>query len=132
MGTVRFLFIAGCVAVTTSILSIIWPSVTGRPRPEAVAVVYSVVRKTAFGRKATAVLGVSDTAVKQLDFQGIAQDAVHSVVGTIERRAQTVIITQAMRTLLGQYQSLTDEQKQLVRTFICEPQPEASPAGRKK
>lgn len=113
--------------VTLSGGSLVWPRITGAPRPQFLQDVRDKVIQTAPGQQAAQVLGVSDDqAVEPINIHEIAANAVNSIKAAAERRAQTIIMAQISEQLTNQYQKLPEDQQRQLQQIICAPSATAS------
>lgn len=110
-------------ALTMSLVSLAWPRLTAQSRPMPLQKVHDVVLGTQIGQQAAETLGVaSPSGVTPIDPKQIVQSAIQTVVTTIERRTQEVVVTNAVKQLNSQFDQLPQDQKQQIQTIICKPQ----------
>ena len=123
MGILRFVGAVVVAGFLVSITSLLWPRVLQSPRPDALNKVHDVVLGTQVGQRMADVLGVSDEAHIEPIYVGEAAQSVGvSVLGVIESRARYVILTQAIRQIMTQYERLPLDQQDSLRTYICSTQ----------
>lgn len=122
MGLPQFLLTFFASAVTVSGLSLVWPKLTDKPRPEPLSRVREIVMQTPFGANAANILGVTDEATAEpINVSSAAASIAGSVTSTVTQRVQQAIGQQFVTQLVRQYDRLPDEQKQQVRDAICQP-----------
>ncbi len=120
---IKFILVAAVSGVMVGLVSLLWPRFTAKSRPAPLEKVHDVVLGTQIGQQAAETLGVSSpSAVTPINPQQIVQSVVQSVVTTIERRTQEVVITNAVKQLSGQFDQLPQDQKQQIQQIICKPQ----------
>ncbi len=121
MELVVQLLLAGAVfGITLSGGSLVWPRVSSAPRPQFLQQVHDEVLKTATGKQAAQVLGVSDEAnVRPINLGNIAANAVLSVRSAAQKRVQTMISAQIIGFLAGQFEKLPESEKQQLRQIVC-------------
>ena len=106
-----------------SAVAIAWPKFTRSKKPEMLEMTYRLVKNTQFGRQTAKVLGVSDGySGEPVNLETFTKDKVGSASAFIEKKIQSIIVTQAMLHLLNQYKSLESDQKQQIRNLICVPE----------
>ncbi len=113
-------------AATLSGGSLVWPRVTGAPRPQLLQQVHDSVVKTPVGATAAQVLGVTDgESVQPINLGVIANNAWSGIKNEAQKRAQIILMSQVTAQLTNQYEKLPESQQQQLREVICN----ASPSG---
>jgi hypothetical protein len=127
MELVVQLFLAALVfGVTLSGGSLVWPRVTGAPRPQLFQQVHDSVIKTSVGTAAAQVLGVTDDKkVQPINLGSLANNAWSGIKNEAQKRAQIILMSQVTAQLTNQYEKLPKSQQQQLREIICN----ASPSG---
>lgn len=119
----KFIIVGLGSGVLVSIASLVWPRLTVQPRPAPLEKVREIVIQTEIGKNAAEILGVaSPSSVTRINPSQIARTAVESVVTTVEKRAQEVVVENAVKQLSNQFNGLPQEQKQQIQSVICKPQ----------
>jgi len=112
--------------VTLSGGSLVWPRVTSAPRPQLLQEVHDTVVKTPQGALAARVLGVTDDkTVQPINLGNLANTAWNGIKNAVEKRAQTVVMSQVTQQLNNQYQKLPKDQQKTLQGIICP----SSPSG---
>lgn len=112
--------------VTVSGGSLVWPKVTRAPRPQLLQQVHDSVIKTPAGAQAAQVLGVTDdTNVQPINLGTVANTAWNGIKKGVEKRAQTILVSQVTTQLTGQYEKLPKDQQKQLQDIICH----SSPSG---
>lgn len=108
--------------VTLSGGSLVWPRLTSAPRPQLLAQIHDSVIKTPPGAKAAQVLGVSDDrSVEPINLGQVAGNIGNSLKSAVQKRTQTIIMSQVINQLTGRYQNLPKDQQQTLQEIICKP-----------
>lgn len=108
--------------VVSSVASLVWPRLTVTPRPVPLEQIHDVVLRTSIGQQAAQVLGVSDEKnIVPIHPSAVAASAASTIVATVEKRAQEVIVQNAVKQLTNQFDGLPQEQKLQIQTIICKP-----------
>ena len=118
---IKFIFVLIMSGAVLSVASIAWPRLTSQPRPVPLEQVHTIVSGTQIGQSVAQVLGVTTPAVQPIDPKQIFQSAVQTVVTTVERRTQEVVVENAVKQLNNQFDQLPQEQKQQIQSIICKP-----------
>jgi hypothetical protein len=127
-GLFKFAFVAIITGALAGVASIAWPKFTAAPRPAVLEQVHNVVKNTSFGKDTANVLGISDTRpVTPVNLQDAAGQAVTTVENAAEAKAREIIAHQAIIQLVNQIDKLNPEEKQQIKTLLC--QPAASPSS---
>lgn len=103
--------------------SLVWPKLTDKPRPAPLEQIHQMVIKTRLGEQAAQVLGVSDEQqpVEPVNVTTFTNGIAQYAATTLEKRAQDVVITQALRQVVGQFDKLSPEQQGQIRAALCSP-----------
>lgn len=123
MGSTGRFFLALMVAVTTFAGgSLLWPRLTTRPRPKLLQDVHDLVLRTPVGQHSADVLGVSDeTTVEPINIGAVVGSVVNGAKTAIQKRVQTVVVTNAVNSLSRRFESLPPEQKEQIQEILCKP-----------
>lgn len=129
MGPVANFIIALLVAATSLAGgSLAWPKFTSNTRPKLLQEVHDLVIKTQPGRQAANVLGVSDeTNIKPIQIGEIVQSAAGGVTTALQNRAQTIIVSNAVNQLRGQFDKLPKSEKDQIQQIFCQSSSSATP-----
>ncbi len=123
VSVIKFVLVAIASGAAVSLVSIVWPRLTAKPIPAPLQSVQDVVLGTEIGQQTAETLGVaSPSAVTPIDPKQVVQSTIQTVVTTIERRTQEVIVENAVKQLSNQFDQLPQEQKQQIQTIICKPE----------
>ncbi len=123
---VRLFFSVLVFGVTLFGGSLVWPRVTGAPRPQLLQQVHDSVIKTPQGAAAARVLGVADdTSVQPINPGSIANDVWSGIKNEAQKRAQIILMSQVTAQLTNQYEKLPKDEQQQLRDIICN----SSPSG---
>jgi hypothetical protein len=121
-GTLKFILVALLAVGVVGIVSIVWPSVTGKPRPDLLEQAFKITRNTQLGQQTAAVLGVSDSKINQpIDLNSIASQAVNTISQTVETKAREIVARQAIIQLVGQIDKLNPDEKMQIKNLLCQP-----------
>lgn len=114
-------FLLGSVGllVTVSLVSLLWPKFTVKPKPALLEEVGETVTATPVGQALAEVLGVSSAPAAPLNLQEVATGVVNSVVTTVERRITETVTTQTINQLIKQIEKLPQEQQTQIKESIC-------------
>ncbi len=119
---IKFLAVGLLLLATIGIVSLAWPRFTTQPRPAPLEKVHEIVLGTEMGQEAAQTLGVaSPSGIAPINPGQIVQSVVQSVVTTVERRTQEVVVQNATKQLTSQFDQLPPEQKQQIQSIICKP-----------
>jgi hypothetical protein len=116
--------IIGSVALAATVAggSLAWPRFTTSQRPKLLQDVHDIVLQTPIGARASDILGVSDEAsVEPFNIGQVVYSLVDNVKAAVGKRAQNVIVKNAVKQLEGQFDRLSPEEKTEIRQAICEP-----------
>ncbi len=103
-----------------ALLSLAWHRLTPTPRPMILTAIRSSFLKTPLGLELSNVLGVSDeTQNAPLDPAEIVKNAREKTLESINQRFSFVLTTQAIRGLLSRFDELSEEQKSVLREYVC-------------
>lgn len=119
-----FQFVGAAIgaSIVMTFASFLWPKVTSEPRPEALTRMRDVVIHTTMGQRLADVLGVSDeTQVTQVSIGDTVTYGTNAVIDTISKSAQRAVTAKLLETLGSQFNNLSEEDKIIFRTQICEP-----------
>jgi hypothetical protein len=115
--------------VTLSGGSLVWPKVTRTPRPQLLQQVHDTVIKTPVGNQAASVLGVTDDKnVQPVNLGNLANNAWNGIKNAVQKRAQTIIMSQVTTQLMNQYEKLPKDQQKTLQEIICHSSPSATPS----
>ncbi|OGG08315.1 hypothetical protein A2154_03480 [Candidatus Gottesmanbacteria bacterium RBG_16_43_7] len=105
-----------------SIVSIVWPQITGQKRPPVVQKTYDTVKNTQFGQSVSAVLGISsDMPPEQIQIDTLVKNVLTQAAVGVESSAKSIIARQTLRQLLNQYNALDEGQRSKLHELICNP-----------
>ncbi|MBI4029175.1 MAG: hypothetical protein HY376_02315 [Candidatus Blackburnbacteria bacterium] len=109
-------------ALTVGLVSLAWPRLTPQARPVPLQKVHDVVLETQVGQQAAQTLGVTDEKnVVPINPSAVVASVATSIVTTIEKRTQQVVVENAVKQLTNQFDQLPQDQKQQIQTIICKP-----------
>ncbi len=112
-------FVSG---IAVSVVSLAWPKLTAQARPAPLQQVHDTVLGTQLGKQTATALGVTDEAkVTPINPGQVLGSVVTSIVTTVEKRTQEVIVVNAVKQLTNQFDQLPQDQKQQIQTVICKP-----------
>lgn len=112
-------FVSG---IAVSVISLAWPKLTKEVRPAPLQQVHDTVLGTKVGQQAATALGVTDEAsVTPINPGQVLGSVVTTIVTTVEKRTQEVIVENAVKQLTNQFDQLPQDQKQQIQTVICKP-----------
>jgi hypothetical protein len=122
MGPLNFI-VALAVAVASLVSgSLAWPRLTTVTRPKLLQEVHDIALTTSIGKQTANVLGVSDeTNIQPLNIGQMTYSLVDSAKAAIQKRAQTVIVGNAVNQLNSQFDRLPTEQKKQIQEILCKP-----------
>lgn len=100
--------------------SLVWPKITSAPRPQLLQEVHDSVIKTPIGAQAAQVLGS-----EQINIGHVVTTAWNGIKNTVEKRAQTILMSQVTAQLMSQYEKLPRDQQKTLQEIICH----SSPSG---
>jgi hypothetical protein len=125
MGPVVQFTLALAVAITSLAgSSIAWPKLTNQQRPQLLQQVHDAAIKTPPGQRAAEVLGVTDEShVEPVNLGKLASDGINGVKSTVQKRVQTIVVSNAVNELTRQFDKLPDDQKVYIQQALCQPQP---------
>ena len=110
--------LAGSLVVATA--SLVWPLVTTSTMPQGLEMVRDIVTQTPAGSQASTILGVSDpTAVTPVNVPEFIAHTSSELLGIAQNSIKQSITTTVIEQLVMRFQELPDDQKQAVRTSIC-------------
>lgn len=117
---VQLVLAVAVFGVTLSGGSLVWPKITSSPRPQLLQEVHDTVVKTPQGAAAAAVLGVTDDkTVKPINLGVVANNAWNGIKSAVEKRAQTVVMSQVTAQLMNRYEKLSPDQQKTLQEIIC-------------
>lgn len=123
MQTVRIIGAVIGGACIVAVLSVVWPIFSEDPRPEALTRVYGAVIETPLGQNLESVLGVASG--EPLSVSSVVTTGTSAVVDAVTKSAQRAVTSKILESLAGQFEHLTQEEKEEFRALICEPIPPA-------
>lgn len=119
----KFIIVGLGSGIIVSAISLLWPRLTAQPRPAPLEKVHEIILGTQVGQEAAETLGVaSPSAITPINPGQIARSVVETVVTTVEKRTQEVVVKNAVKQLNNQFDQLPQEQKQQIQSIICKPQ----------
>lgn len=119
---IKFIAIGLVSAGAMSVVSLVWPKLTLKPRPVPLQQIHDVVLGTKIGEQAAQTLGVADEAkVTPINPSAVVASVASSLVATAEKRVQQVVVENAVKQLTNQFDQLPQDQKQQIQTIICKP-----------
>jgi len=123
MGPVANFIIALTVGVTSLVGgSLVWPRLTTQERPRLLQEVHDKAIGTSLGQRAAAVLGVGDeTNIQPISLGGVVYSLIDSAKAVVQKRAQTVIVGNAVNQLRSQFDKLSPDQKEQIQQALCNP-----------
>ena len=117
---VQLILTVAVFGVTLSGGSLVWPRVTGAPRPQLLQQIHDSVVKTPIGSHAAQVLGVSDDKnIQPIDPGRIAGTIGNNLKSAAQKRAQTIITAQIVGQLTNGYDKLPKDQQKELQQIIC-------------
>lgn len=120
MSVFQFLFAAVGSAIAISITSLLWPKVTSNPSPAILTQVRHVVVQTPIGKQAADVLGVNnDQLPAPINVRDWAVSQGNAIVSNIEESASRAVASQVVKQLMGQIDTLPDNQKVELQQILC-------------
>ena len=124
-------FIIALVVGTASLVggSLVWPRLTTQERPRLLQEVHDKAIGTSIGQRAAGVLGVADeTNIQPVNLGGVVYSLADSLKSAVQKRAQTVIVGNAVNQLRSQFDKLSPDQKEQIQQALCSPvnNPDAS------
>jgi len=109
-------------ALILAVVSVVWPRVSNDPRPDALTKVHDVVLETPLGQNLENVLGETDDATgAPLSIGAAVTTGTNAVVDAVTKSAQHAVTSKILESLAGQFQRLTEEEKDAFRAQVCEP-----------
>ncbi len=119
----RYFFVLAGATLTIAGVSLVWPKLTSRSRPETLGKVHELVLKTELGQKAAEILGVEDeSTVVPINVASAAAQVAVSVLSSVQEKTQQVVVSQTISVLAKKYEELPTEQKKQFENLICKPQ----------
>ena len=119
---VKFVLALAIFGVTISGVSLIWKKLTSAQRPQALQQVHDLVIQTPQGSQAAQVFGVTDDrSTTPINIEQVATDVWNGIKNTIEKRTQTILVSQVTQQLMNQYEKLSEEQQLQLQQIICKP-----------
>lgn len=108
---VKFLSVAGILAIVVISITMLWPRFSPFPRPLPLAKLHEIILKTQPGQQAANVLGVSDDATVSIISPQVILSQVSSAVRT---RISNVVITHAVRAITKRFKDLPPQTQEKV------------------
>ena len=118
-------FVAALVITggSVSVVSLIWPRISGEPRPAPLQNVHDYVLTTPLGNQAAQILGVTDEGnLEPVDVGSVASSVAGSIVSSVEEKAQEFVAKKAAEQPLQRIQTLPADRQQEVLELLCKPQ----------
>lgn len=124
MPLIQFIGAAVGVGTIAVLASIIWPRISADPRPAPLNTVHEAVIQTEQGKELENTLGVSDEQVMHpVDLGTLISNGAQGVVNQISNSAQHAVTVKLLETVSGQFEQLSDEDKETFRAQVCNPTP---------
>ena len=119
-----FIFKFICVLASTLIIvagaSLVWPKITGAPRPEPLTQVKNMVLGTDIGKQAAQALGVEDeAAVVAVDVASVAGAAISSAASNVQQKASEAVTREIIIQVVNKIETLAPDQQQVIKELIC-------------
>ncbi len=119
---IQFVIIFLVAAVTISGVAVAWPKFSSEPRPAPLVKVNDIVKGTPVGKNIASVMGISnETTAEPINVASVATSLKEKLVKAVGEKAQHIVVTQAVRQLASQFDTLPDGDKKQIQELICKP-----------
>ncbi len=117
----KFIIVLSSTIVFVAGASLVWPKITGYPRPDLLTQVKNMVLGTDIGKQAAQTLGVEDEkTVVPLDVKAVAGTAISSAVADVQQKAADAVTREIIIQVVNKIETLAPDQKQIIKDLICE------------
>ncbi len=118
---IKYILVAIAGAAVVFVVSLLWPTFTAKPEPNALVQVRDAVLGTEIGQKATALLGVTNGAPQPLNLSDTVSSVAGMVTTSVEKKVSQIVSDQVAAQVIKQYQQLPEIQQDQVVEMICKP-----------
>lgn len=120
MSALQSVFATVALVIGVAGASLLWPKFTNKPIPAPLAQVRSVVQQTPLGQQASQVLGEStDGHPGPVNLSEWAATQGNAIVTNIEQSASHAVVSGVVRQLIGQIDTLPQDQKAQLQQILC-------------